>query len=325
MKTVLCVGGQADALAMDLLDAALAARGARALRFHLDRYPSEGLLHASFDHRGYQGFVQNHMGQRVDLDQIDAIWFRRLASGQALPSELAPGLRRACLLEIEAAALGVLASLPCRQLDPPFAVIRAEQKALQLAVARRTGLPLPATLTSNDPEAVQAWARGQGALITKMLSASEVQTLRGSGAVPTTAVGQEALEDLSGLSLAPLTLQARVARSFEARAVVVGRRVLAARLDSQALEGAPVDWRQDSQRLAPRFRAVQPPPEICAGLLALTEALGLRHGSADLIGAPDGSWTFLEINPGGEWHWMQHHAGLDIAGALADELLGVSP
>lgn len=321
MKTVVCVGAQQDGRTMGRVEDALAARGARALRFELDRFPTEGRLHAELGADGYRGFLENHLGERVELDQIDAIWFRRMVSGMTLPAELDAGVRRACLLETEAAWLGVLSALPARKLDDPHRVIRAENKAWQLAMARRVGLPLPLTLNSNSPEGVRAWAEGASPLVTKMLSASEVQTLRGSGAVQTSVVDEDDLANLSGLELAPVTLQRRLQKAMEARVVVVDQRVFAAGIDSQALPSAQVDWRREADALMPLFRPIELPERIADGLVALNAAMGLRYGSADLVLTPEDEWVFLEINPGGEWSWIQRYAGFDVAGALADALL----
>jgi hypothetical protein len=36
---------------------------------------------------------------------------------------------------------------------------------------------------------------------------------------------------------------------------------------------------------------------------------------------PDGGYTFFELNPNGQWAWVEQLTGLPIAAALAEELL----
>ena len=205
-------------------------------------------------------------------------------------------------------------------MDDPHRVNRAEHKGWQLLMAQRAGLRLPHTLISNDPEGVQAWATGAPSLVTKMLAASELRTPEGAGQINTSAVSVEDLEDLSGLSLAPLTLQHRLDKALEVRAVVVGEEVFAAGVDSRRSDKAAVDWRKGSAELMREFRPVTLPDSVIAALLRLQGLLGLRYGGADLILTPEGQWFFLEINPGGEWAWVQEFAGFDIPGALAELL-----
>ncbi len=49
--------------------------------------------------------------------------------------------------------------------------------------------------------------------------------------------------------------------------------------------------------------------------------LGLRFGALDFLVTPDGEWYFLEINPNGQWAWIEQETGLPISDAIADALL----
>jgi glutathione synthase/RimK-type ligase-like ATP-grasp enzyme len=55
------------------------------------------------------------------------------------------------------------------------------------------------------------------------------------------------------------------------------------------------------------------------------DRLGLNYGGIDVIVTPDDDYVFLEVNPGGEFHWLDHTTGLPIAKALADVLLNRVP
>ena len=55
------------------------------------------------------------------------------------------------------------------------------------------------------------------------------------------------------------------------------------------------------------------------------DRLGLNYGACDFIVTPEGRHVFLEVNPAGEFFWLEKHPGLPIAGALADVLLGLAP
>jgi glutathione synthase/RimK-type ligase-like ATP-grasp enzyme len=56
--------------------------------------------------------------------------------------------------------------------------------------------------------------------------------------------------------------------------------------------------------------------------IALIERLGLNNGAIDLILTPDGRHVFLEVNPTGQWQWIDHLTGLPIANAVCDFLAG---
>lgn len=45
------------------------------------------------------------------------------------------------------------------------------------------------------------------------------------------------------------------------------------------------------------------------------------YSTIDLIETPGGDFIFLEINPVGEWVWLEQELGLNISGKLIQELL----
>lgn len=57
-------------------------------------------------------------------------------------------------------------------------------------------------------------------------------------------------------------------------------------------------------------------------MLQLMDQLGLNYGAADLILTPENEDVFLEVNPVGEFFWLDKLSGGDIASAIADLLVG---
>ena len=52
--------------------------------------------------------------------------------------------------------------------------------------------------------------------------------------------------------------------------------------------------------------------------------LGLSYGAVDLVLTPEGRYVFLEINPNGQYLWVEDATGLPISDALCDLLMGSS-
>jgi glutathione synthase/RimK-type ligase-like ATP-grasp enzyme len=51
------------------------------------------------------------------------------------------------------------------------------------------------------------------------------------------------------------------------------------------------------------------------------EALGLVFGAIDLVVTPAGETVFLEVNPEGQFLWVEEATGLPMVEALSDLLL----
>ena len=132
----------------------------------------------------------------------------------------------------------------------------------------------------------------------------------------------EDLADLSGLSLCPATFQELLPKSLEIRVTVVGNRVMSAAVDSQVSTRATHDWRRDGVHMLQDWRPYQLPLEIEEKILRLMDYFSLNYGAIDIILTPDGKHVFLELNPCGEFFWLERSPGLPISDAIADILLG---
>ena len=69
-----------------------------------------------------------------------------------------------------------------------------------------------------------------------------------------------------------------------------------------------------------KIRAVDLPPALSQRLLALMRRLGLVYGAIDLKQDEHGDYYFLEVNPAGQWQFVESRAGLPITQAHADAL-----
>jgi len=300
-------------------------KGEQAIRFDTDRYPTDVRLTAYHGTSDERLTLTNDEGE-FDLREVTAIWHRRINFGASLPAGLDRQLRHASLGEASAAAHGMLSSLKAFRMDHLHHIRRAENKQLQLQVARELGLNTPRTLTTNDPTAVRAFAKScEGGLVTKMLSSFAIYEEGKELVVFTNPVKPEDLEDLSGLSLCPATFQELLPKSLEIRTTVVGNRVMSAAVDSQVSARATHDWRRDGVRMLQDWRPYQLPHDVEEKILRLMNYFSLNYGAIDIILTPDNQHVFLEVNPCGEFFWLERSPGLPISEAIADLLLDHAP
>jgi glutathione synthase/RimK-type ligase-like ATP-grasp enzyme len=317
--TILIVTHSKDNEAPLAVARALESRGERVYRFDTDLFPTD--LQLSLDEAG-GGRLSGPAGV-LALSDVTAVWYRRNATGSRIPEDMDPQLRTPSVEESRRVVFGMMAALGVFQLDAIEVVRRSEHKPLQLKLARALGLEVPRTLMTNDPEAVRAFAAScPGGVVTKMMASFAVYEKGQEQVVFTTPLDAKQLEDLEGLELCPMTFQERVVKAMELRVTVVGDRVMAASIDSQALPKAREDWRREGVALISAWKPYTLPESIQARMLKLMDALGLNYGAFDFIVTPEGRHVFLEVNPSGEFMWLMKHPGLPIDEALADVLSG---
>lgn len=313
MKRVVVLTHSRDAYVPDRVIAALDARGARAIRLDSDRFPGD--VRVSLTRAPDEAWLGVD-GDRVPLHDLDAVWCRRLWP-PALPDGLDAPVATACRYEGVAALEGALRTATrARFVNPPDADHAAQHKLWQLQVAQSVGLTVPPTLVTNDPDEVRAFCARHPATVTKLLAVDHV----GARKVYTRRLAPADLDDLDGLQLAPMLVQAEVPKRIELRVAVVGRRCFTGGMRAAVPDGGPVDWRHPA---APdlEWEPWTLGDTVADRVVALTRALGLVYGGVDLVVSPDGAVTFLEINPCGEWGMLERSLGLPISDALADALV----
>jgi MvdD family ATP-grasp ribosomal peptide maturase len=322
--TVLIVTHSQDNESIPLVIKAIEEQGGKAFRFDTDRFPTEVKLDAHYG-KGTERLILTFEQEKVDLREVAAVWYRRIWIGGRIPTTMDAQLREASIKESRATVQGMIASLKGFHLDPVPNIRRAANKQLQLQVARELGLDTPRTLITNNPQAVREFAKEcEEGMITKMLSSFAIYEEGKEKVVFTNPVAPEDLENLDGLRFCPMTFQETVPKALELRTIIVGKRVFTASIDSQSSEGARNDWRRRGVALLEDWKPYNLPQSVEEKLLKLMEHFRLNYGALDLILTPDTRHVFLEVNPVGEFFWLERCPGLPISKAIADILLSQS-
>lgn len=130
------------------------------------------------------------------------------------------------------------------------------------------------------------------------------------------------LADLRGVELTAHQFQQWASKREEARVVVIGSQLFAVAIRTGS-PAAGIDWRADYDSL--RYTPMDLPGDIERGVHAVMHELNLVYGAFDFVITPQGRWVFLEVNPGGQFGWLEDQTGLPLTAALADLLAQGSP
>ena len=69
-----------------------------------------------------------------------------------------------------------------------------------------------------------------------------------------------------------------------------------------------------------KFQQTEIPKSIELKCIELVKRLELKFGAIDLIKDKNDNFVFLEINPNGQWAWIEMDTGLQISDAIIAEL-----
>jgi glutathione synthase/RimK-type ligase-like ATP-grasp enzyme len=254
------------------------------------------------------------------LDNVSGVWYRR-------PRDISPGQMKvaAGYEQYSAAALNAHTTLLLAALSDAvwvsdyYAILHASNKLLQLELAKKLGFKVPATLISSDRAAVQRFIEKHGELIVKPLPGVSPIVNGVQKAFFTTKINKSNTPSLANLHLAPSIFQQCIETTFDVRVTVVGDKLFAAAIESKNTinNSAVRDWRICQFDGEISMESYELPSDIAQLCLNYVKKLGLRFGAIDLVMDNKGELWFLEINPNGQWAFVEAATGQQIGKALA--------
>lgn len=299
----------------DCLLAELRRRGVPCLRWNLDQFPSgSSLTYRACD--GHFGAKISTDGRELDLGSVGSIWCRSLRPS-GFPGGMNEEDRRFAQEEAQRALDALMTTMKVLWINHPHCHARANSKPAQLCVAHQVGLDIPPTVLTNDPgEAREFVVRSAGDTVYKAHSQS--LNLESGKALYTGLLTEKELDKLDLIRVSPGIFQQFVAKAYEVRATVVGPRIFCGKINSQASVETKIDWRHKPFDI--EQEPIKLPPDVEARIHALMQVFGLSYGAFDFIVTPEGRHVFLEVNPAGQYLWVEAKTKLPITAALVDML-----
>ena len=312
--TVLILSNLEDVHAQAVMGA-LAKQGAHAELVDLSEFPTRLALSLAFEDGRRRFQLRRLGGGALDLDSVKSVWWRR-PQPFSPPAGLDQAGFRLSMSESRTAFQGLYQALDAYWINEPSRDAVASHKAYQLALAQEIGLDIPPTLMTNDVEGAKAfWRRYEGEVIYKQFFAlpeawRETRRLR-----------PEDESQAAAIAYAPLIFQKHVPAVADLRVIAVAGELFAAAADVRNAE-YPQDVRMNPSA---KYEPHDLPPQIAAKIGELMRRLGLVYGAIDLRLTPEGQYVFLEINPAGQFLYVEHATKQPIAAALAKALLERPP
>ena len=313
---VLVLADETDTTA-DRVCTVLASRGEHFFRYDTAEFPGRSEVRAELVGSVWRGEIVRGT-DRVDLEEIRSVYLRRPRPFE-VPAHLTVAERWHAATECRYGLGGCLTSLPVSYLNHPSRSADAAYKPRQLLDLRACGHVTPPTLVTNSASAVRAFASEHGSLICKSIAATVLHTGNTAHVAYTRRITDDELSDLGGIDYSAHLFQPFIDSEFAVRLTVVGQRFLAARIDASS-DRARTDWRSDYDSLT--YQVIDIPTDVKSAVASYMELSGLRYGAFDFLVQADGTYVTLEINPEGNYSWIEEETALPISDAIADFLTG---
>ena len=312
-RPILLVAERRD-LAADLVVAELVKKGAAFVRWNCEDFPLSSTMIWEPTERN----AKLHLGsQRFSLEQFKSAWYRRTPA-PILDGSVPVGAPGFVEREISTFLAGVWAYSRLRWINWPPSVLRAENKLLQLALAQELGFSTPRTIVTNDPSAARSFVAAVPRAVVKSITGGTFEQKDEWWVLLTHPVSAGDLESDTAIQIAPCIFQERIEKWADIRVTLVGTDIYAAQIVTTV--GDEVDWRAlDRSNLS--YRPHTLPDELASRCLEMLRRFGLTYGCFDFVLTPGGDYFFLEVNPSGQWGWVEHELGFRITESITRWLI----
>lgn len=207
-------------------------------------------------------------------------------------------------------------SLSSEWINKPQANINASNRILQLNTAREAGLQIPSTLITNDPKtADEFYHDNEEQIIMKALHHHNVEIDDKVYSMYTRSVTKNDLSKLDDLVYAPCILQKRIHKKSELRVTVVDDKVFATELDVNASPNCRDDMHRCEISEIPK-KTINLDITTKQACLKMMNTFDLKYCTFDFILDEKNELYFLEINPSGDWYWIEHDTKAPITNAM---------
>ena len=246
---------------------------------------------------------------------FSTVWYRR---PERLSSDHVPDTPEGkCVLDEWSESLeGFFAHIPrMRWMNYPATNALASRKLEQLTTAQQFGFTIPDTIVTQDSAILRSFfSKHNGEVIVKPLGRAYIERPSDEydSIIFTNPVRECDLEDLSDLSRCPTFFQQSVRKVSDVRITVVDADIHSIELTAEDSDGHQrCDIRRNNM-LDVKYRAISLPVHVAAAVRQLVSAYGLRFAAIDMAVAEDEQWYFFEVNPNGQWAWLDLCGGASI-------------
>ena len=257
----------------------------------------------------------------VDLNKIESVYFRRPKLPVLEEEGMSHGELKFAQSEYAYTLEGLYKILADRYwVNNIYAIREAENKLYQLRLAQHIGFKIPETIVTSMPNKAKEFIDSHGDCIVKPLKTGLVEDTDSQKYIFTTELPSTESIQVDRIRYCPTLIQTKIDKAYDIRVTMVGDMIFPARIDSQAFDETKVDWRK-GERIDLHYERLELPGNINRKCKLLLKQLKLHFGAIDLVCDKNGVIFFLEINPNGQWGWIEKRLGYNIAREIISLLI----
>ena len=259
-----------------------------------------------------------HLGKRkFNIDEIKIILFRYF--DPKFLNYYSGGVYQMYLAQQWYQAFNCLPiALDAIWINNPQRTFESENRLNQLLSAQRLGFSIPETLITNEMEAAKKFfKRFPKSTIVKVTHHHEIFLNQKSYRFLTNNIETSHLSKFNELTYAPVIFQKKIENDSEIRVTVINDKAFSCRISTikEKRNFSDLHKIKEKELIFSEISLGKKIEKLC---IKLNRKLGLLVSSIDFVQGKNGELLFLEINPIGDWNWIEKHTNLPITKSMFD-------
>ena len=262
-------------------------------------------------------------GQTIRMDEITSVYFHH-PNPPILENIVTEADREFAERETLEVLRSIWRMIPEQKwLNHPINLWRAVNKVEQLLAAFEIGLDIPETLIASDKDSISSFIKNaKRNIIAKAVKHGFISCDGKILVAPSQRLPSTYLEDFQSFAEIPTVYQHEIDKVYDVRVVVVGQKLFATAIHSQNYTETEVDWRiGDIVGIDLYHEKIDLPNGVENKCKELVSFFSLQYSSMDFVLGKDRKYYFLELNPNGQWAWIEQIVGYPIRDAILDNLI----
>jgi len=257
------------------------------------------------------------------VQEVGVIWWLKPENYQVFPEVNDAWGFKYCQQETESLIDSLSGLYPqARWVNHYYKIRFPSNRINQIPTAHKLGITIPPTLVTNSYDAACNFVIQQGKCLVKPMRYSGFlhDKDKKQYACYTNPIDLETLEEFrESIRLAPVFIQKRIQKKAEYCVTLIGKQSFVCRIDAQHTKDsdATLDWRvTEPEKLV--HVPDKLPTEYLNKLHQMLDELGLNFGAFDIIRDEDDTLYFIELNPNGQWYWIEILTKMPMVRAMVE-------
>lgn len=263
--------------------------------------------HYTFNYNAEYGFNIKNNYFNICEKEIDSIYYRK----PLLPdlSEYDDMYHTMISRDIVAYINGFVDAFDGKVLSKPSVLKKSENKVYQMKIAKKVGFKIPESSIGTELNIINRLIEHKS--IIKPLTTGKIVCNGRCEIIQTSLIDKKIDEDIS---FTPLYIQKYIDKSYELRVTIVENNIFSVKIEAFD----KIDWRISQEKN--KYSVVDIPETIKKKCFNMLKIMNLNFGAFDFIVNKNNEYIFLEVNPNGQWLWLEEELGIMISQKILNYL-----